>query len=147
MADSIRQQIITALDTRLKTITKAKGYGTDAGKNVFDWLDRDLADSELDAIVYRDPSNEIADETFNQTTNRLRLEIEARTKAAATTAAQIRKIVQDIYAALGTDEKFGQLAYQTLQVGETIDIQQQDKIMASATITLDVYYITQKWSY
>ena len=37
MADSIRQQVINALDTRLKTITIANGYLTDLGTNVAAW--------------------------------------------------------------------------------------------------------------
>lgn len=147
MSDSIRQQIMSALDTRLKLIKTTGGYKTNAGNNVFDWLDRDLDDSELDAIVYRDPANEIIEETFSQVSNKLRVEIDAKTKSTSTTAAQIRKIIEDIYKALGTDETFGGLAYQTSPASETIEIRQQDKIMASATIAIDIYYIVTKWIY
>lgn len=146
MADSIRQQIITALDTRLKTITTANGYKTNAGRNVFDWLDRDLADTELDAIIYRDVSNQFQADYFGGTGNRLRIEIEGRTKQASTTAAQIRKIVDDIYKAVGTDETFGGLACETIPVSDELNIQQADKIMALATVILDVYYLGAKWT-
>lgn len=144
---SIRQQIITALDTRLRTITIANGYHTNAGQRVFDWLDRDLADTELDAIVYRDPANEILQETFNQINNRVRVEIEVKTKSASTTGAQVRKLIEDVYKAIGTDETFGGLAHEAQPVSENIDIQQADKIMGSATVVIDIYYMTTKWSY
>lgn len=147
MADSIRQSIMTALDTRLKTIKTTAGYKTNAGNNVFDWLDRDLADTELDAIVYRDPANEILQETFNQINNRVRVEIEVKTKSASTTGAQVRKLIEDVYKAIGTDETFGGLAHEAQPVSENIDIQQADKIMGSATVVIDIYYMTTKWTY
>lgn len=144
---SIRQQIITALDTRLRTITIANGYKTNAGAHVFDWLDRDLADSELDAIVYRDTNNNIISEGFDYYENRMRVEIEAKAKSAATTAAQVRKIIEDIYKAIGTDETFGGLAHYSEPVSDALDIQQADKIAGSATVTIEVVYVAQKWSY
>lgn len=144
---SIRQQIITALDTRLRTITTANGYLTNVGQRVFDWLDRDLADTELDAIVYRDPANEISQETFSQVDNRVRVEIEVKTKSASTTAAQVRKLIEDVYKAIGIDETFGGLAHEAQPVSENIDIQQADKIMGSATVVIEIYYVSTKWSY
>lgn len=147
MADSIRQDIIDALDTRLKAIKVSGGYKTNAGLHVFDWLDRDLADSELDAIVYRDRTSNLQMESFSAVVNMVRLEIEAKTKQASGTARRLREIIEDIYKAIGTDETFGGLAHETLPAGEEIDIQQQDKIMGSAIINIEIAYITQKWSY
>ena len=147
MADSKRQQIITALDTRLKAIKVSGGYQTNAGLHVFDWLDRDLADAELDAIVYRDTNNNIISEGFDYYENRMRVEIEAKAKSAATTAAQVRKIIKDIYKAIGTDETFGGLAHYSEPVSDALDIQQADKIAGSATVIIEIIYVAQKWSY
>jgi hypothetical protein len=147
VTDSIRQQIITALDTRLKTIKKTASYKTDAGNNVFDWLDRDLADSELDAIVYRDKTNEISAEGFDVSGNRVRVEIEAKTKQASGTAARLREIIEDIYKAIGTDESFGGLAIESSPAGESIDIDQVDTIRGNATIAIDISYMSPKWGY
>jgi hypothetical protein len=148
MTDSIRQQIITAIDTRLKTILTTGGsYKTDAGLHVFDWLDRDLADSELDAIIYRDRTNEITPETIQNYSNKVTIEIEAKTKQATDTARQIRKIVEDIYQAIGTDDRWGGLAIDTQPVSEEIDIQQTDKIAGSAKLTIAIEYEKEKWSY
>jgi hypothetical protein len=147
VADSTRQSIMEALDTRLKLIKTTGGYKTSAGTNVFDWLDRDLADSELDAIIYRDRTNQISAEGFKLSGNTVRVEIEARTKQSTTTAEQIREIIEDIYKAIGADETWGGLAIETNPISEEIDIQHVDKIMASATITIEVLYMTAKWSY
>lgn len=147
MPDSIRQQIIDAIDTRFKAITTTNGYKTNIGVHVFDWLDRELADSELDALIYRDTVNEIIQGTIHDYSNQLHLEIEVKTKNASTTAKQVRMMIEDIYKAIGTDDRWSGLAIDTQPVSETIDIQEWDKIMGSATIVVVIEYDTDKWSY
>lgn len=147
MADSIRQQIITALDTRLKTITTANSYKTNAGAHVFDWLDRDLADSELDAIIYRDKQNEITDSGFGTVINTVTVEIEVKTKSASTTAAQVRKMIEDVYKAIGTDDTWGGLALTTNPQTDEIDLSQVEKIAGSALIVIKIEYNTNAWEY
>jgi hypothetical protein len=147
MSDSIRQQLISAIDTRLKTITTANGYKTNAGSNVFDWLDRDLADSELDAIIYRDRSNVMDMSDFDSKMNTVVVEIQVKTKSTTTTAAQVREMIEDVYKAIGTDETWGGLALQTMPKSDDIDVQQSDKITGSGTITIEIQYESAKWSY
>jgi hypothetical protein len=146
MTDSIRQQIIDAIDIRFKTILVTGGYKTNIGQHVFDWLDRDLADSELDALIYRDKHNEITSESFDTCTNRLQAEIEIKTKSA-TTAEQVRLMAEDVYAAIGTDESWGGLALGTDPSSDDIDIQQADKIMGSGKIVIFINYEKARWGY
>ncbi|MCK9570060.1 hypothetical protein M0R72_14045 [Candidatus Pacearchaeota archaeon] len=144
---SIRQQIITAIDTRLRTITVANSYTTNAGAHVYDWLDRDLADTELDAIIYRDRSDVIEHNLTDAFTHRLRVEIDARSKNAASTAAQIRKIIDDIYKAIGVDDTWGGLAQDTsMPTNVEMAIEQADKIMGGASFTIEIEYDAAKWT-
>ncbi len=147
MADSTRQDIIDAIDTRMKTITTANGYKTNAGNNVFDWLDRDLADSELDAIIYRDKSSVMDMSDFDSKMSSVIVEIEVKTKSTTTTAAQVREMIEDTYKAIGTDETWGGLALQTMPKSDDIDVQQSDKITGSGTIMIEIQYESAKWSY
>lgn len=147
MADSIRQQIITALDARLKTITIANGYNTDAGLHVYDWLDRALADTELDAIIYRDPSCDINHGLAVAYINKVRVEIEAKTKQAGNTAERLRHILEDICAAINTDETWAGLAENSEPLENSMDIQQDEKIKGSATLQIEIEYTTDKWSF
>jgi uncharacterized protein (DUF927 family) len=147
MADSIRQQILDAIDTRFKTIKTTAGYKTNIGNNVFDWLDRDLADTELDALIYKDPINELSSTTITQWNNKVNLEIEVKTKSASTTAKQVRMMIEDIYKAIGTDATWGGLALRSNPVSEEISIQQQDKIVGSAKIIISIEYVKLKWGY
>jgi hypothetical protein len=147
MADSIRQQIMDKIDARLKTIKTSAGYKTDIGANVFDWLDRDLAGKELDALIYRDRSAEIETETLELRNNRVRLEIEVKTKSGSTTAEQVREMIEDVYKAIAQDDTWDGLAIDTNPVSEEIEIGQNDKISGQATITVEIEYRTAKWEY
>lgn len=147
MPDSTRQDIIDAIDTRLKTIKTTAGYKTNAGTNVFDWLDRDLADSELDAIIYRDRNNVMDMADFDSKMNTVVVEIVVKTKSTTTTAAQVRKMIEDVYKAIGTDETWGGLALQTIPRTDEIDVQLSDKITGSGTITIEIQYESTKWAY
>lgn len=147
MADSTRQDIVDAIDTRLKTIKTTAGYKTNAGNNVFDWLDRDLADSELDAIIYRDKSSVMDMSDFDSKMSSVIVEIEVKTKSTTTTAAQVRKMIEDVYKAIGTDETWGGLALQTMPKTDDINVQQSDKITGSGTIMIEIQYESAKWSY
>ena len=147
MADSIRQDIIDALDARLKAIKVSGGYKTNAGLHVFDWLDRDLADTELDAIIYRDRTDDLTPLSTRKFENRVTVEIEAKTKQASGTARRLREIIEDIYKAIGTDETFGGLARSTRPEREEIEIQQQDKISGAATLSISIVYETTKWGF
>lgn len=144
---SIRQNIITAIDGRLKIITTANSYKTNIGQHVFDWLDRDLADSELDALIYRDKSNEISDTGFGAVMNTVTVEIEVKTKSSSTTAAQVRKMIEDVYKAIGTDDTWGGLALSTIPEADVIELSQAEKIAGSAIIIVKIQYYTNNWQY
>jgi hypothetical protein len=147
MTDSIRQQLIDKIDARFKTITTANGYKTNIGSHVYDWLGRELDDSELDALIYRDVLSEIEVGTIHEYSNQLRLEIEVKTKLASSTAKQVRKMIEDVYKAIGVDDRWSGLAIDTQPVSEMIDLQQYEEIMGSAMIVVAIEYDTDKWVY
>lgn len=147
MTDSIRQQIITAIDTRMKTIQTTAGYKTNAGVHVFDWLDRDLADSELDAIIYRDRTCEQSSDMNDRTTNNLIIDFEIKVKSTSTTAQQARKVLEDICKAIAVDETWGGLAEDTFPVSNTIGVEQTDKIAGTAELVIEIEYTTNKWDF
>jgi len=147
VTDSIHQQIIDKIDARFKTIKKTGGYKTDVGLHVFDWLDRDLADTELDALIYRDKSNTKNASSQKIFDNKVQLEIEFKTKSAGSTARQVRMMAEDVYKAIGIDETWGGLAQKTNPLQDNINVDQANKIVGSGTITVEIEYRTAKWQY
>ncbi len=142
MADSIRQQIMTALITRLQTITVANGYETNVGDNVNDWHVSNFQETELPAMDVRD-ANESTEVRggFHQNT----LSVEIETKVSGTTSATImRDIIADVVKAIGTDTSFGGLVQNVLPVqNTTVELDQKDKRIASILQSFDIIYLTE----
>ena len=86
-------------------------------------------------------------ETLELRNNRVRLEIEVKTKSGSTTAEQVREMIEDVYKAIAQDDTWDGLAIDTNPVSEEIEIGQNDKISGQATITVEIEYRTAKWEY
>jgi hypothetical protein len=145
--DSIRQQIVDALVTRLEGILVNKGYETDLGLNIFEWRTTDFQESELPGCVVRDPDEE-TEVKGQYHYNKLNIEIEAKTKnspvTALTTARESRKVIADITRAIGTDPTFGGLAIMTDPVdNESLDMEQKDRQFGSILMKLNILYRTK----
>lgn len=145
MAESIRQQIVSAVETRLKTIKVVNGYETDIGLNINVWQTTDFQESELPAIDVRDPSEEVDVRGGNHICN-LTIEIEAKV-SGTTSAAAMRDIIADTIKAIGTDPTFGGLAQDTRPVtNDSFGFGQNSKKIASIVMTFEARYITKKFS-
>ncbi len=104
----IRQRIIDALDTQLKSILIASGYDTNVGSNVFSWRDIEnnpFAASELPGLNYRDS---ISDRSVGcgSYDNTLRVDVEAY----AASMEDIRQILGDIEKVIVDNEQWGGIA-------------------------------------
>jgi len=146
MADSIRQQIIDAVDTRLKTILVSNGYETDVGKYVDEWRAYPQELAKLPALVYRD-SNATSESTFGTHVHDLRVEIEV-TASGATAPKTIRKMAADVTKAVATDLTWGGLAEDTRIEAQPQDIQieQESKRIASTLLAFNVVYRTERFN-
>jgi hypothetical protein len=152
MADSIRQQIISALDTRLKTILVANGYASNVGQHVYEWRSADLEESSLPGIIYRDiSSGEALPVTIMAADSKrefpLDVEIDIHVKTGATSApAQMRSMIADVIKAIGTDPTFSALAVMTEYNGDETSVEQQERTMGSATMRFRIIYRTKLWN-
>lgn len=145
MADSKRQQIISALDTRLKTIKTIAGYQTNLGNNVFEWNNKPLAANEMPGLIYRDVSNSRQEGAIGKFRWGLNVEIEIMT-SGSTAAADVRKMLADVYKAIGTDVYFSALAVTTEQPeSDEMQIVKEDKKIGGALIKLSIIYDAAKW--
>lgn len=104
-----RQRIFDAVAARLRTISVANGFQTDAGAQVDDWPVRydeeDLAalPAKVALGVY-DLPDEVSKESKHSkgSTHRLRVQVRVH-KGAAVSAAELRAVVGDVVDALGRD--------------------------------------------
>lgn len=143
---SIRQQIMTAMDTRLKTILVANGYETNLGQKVYAWKATPLDDVDLPALEYRDIANDrLEGGPIGKFRWALTIEIGIVAASASTTIADVRKMLNDVYKAMGTDETWSTLAQWTEQPSDKVEIEQQDKIIGGAKILFNIVYDAPKW--
>jgi hypothetical protein len=142
MTTSIRQQIITAVDTRLKTITTVNGYNTNLGNNIFEWRDAPLQESELPGAVYRDlQQTTVMAVGYHEHALALEILILLSGTEAATT---IRKLIADVIKCVGTDRTWGTLAEDTLPVSdEEIAIEHAGKKIGGISLKFIIQYVTK----
>lgn len=147
MTDSIRQQIIDKIDARFKAIKTSGSYKTNIGRNVFDWLKRDLSTTELPALIYKDKEVEISTDTLELYNNKIILEVELKAEAGTGTAESIREMIEDVYKAIGTDDTWSGLAIDSQPISEEMDIEHADKIIGTALVIIEIEYQREKWGY
>ena len=101
MPTPIRQLVVTALDTLLKTIKTTAGYQTNLGSNVFWWRDTPLQASELPGVVCRDMNDTIV-RAIGQHEHSLTIEVIVSVNSSDS-GATMRLAISDIIKALGTN--------------------------------------------
>lgn len=145
MATPIRQTLINNIKTQLQTITVANSYETNLGSNVFEWRESPLQQSELPAIILRDPSNQLV-KTFGKHESVLRLELEIYTQG---TPATMRKAIADVIKCIGVEGKkdnpFTVAEVIKFAGDEEIETEHTEHKFAGVKMTFEIEYITDPW--
>ena len=137
MTDSIRQRIISAVDTRFKTILVAGGFKTNMGQHIFEWKTDPFQASEVDGLTYNDRTEqrEVGCGIYDLT---LPLEIEI----ASTTPAQVRKCLADLEKAIHVDLTWGSLAFGSDLDANEMVVEKKEHVYTGSKITMNIYYRT-----
>lgn len=143
---STRQQIVTALDTLMKTIKVVNGYQTNAGLNVFVWRSTPLEQTDLPAILLRDTTDPIDAEGVTDRADHL-LTVEFALYASGATAdAASRTLVEDVLKALGTSPTLSGKCYDMRPTASNLVAEHQDIRLAAASLTIQIRYRTSRWA-
>ena len=139
---SVRQSIVNAVETRLKTIKTANGYETDIGSNINVWQVVDFQETELPAIDIRDTAESVEVRGGNHVCT-LTVEIEAKV-SGATSGVVMRDILADIIKAVGTDSTFSGLVQDSRPLqNESFGFGKRDKTIASILMTFEMRYLVK----
>jgi len=144
MSDTIRDQIIQALKTRLETITVANGYETNIA-NVYDYKADTIDPSLMPAANIKDPNESQLRRGRNLHCS---LEIEIIIHIAGNNRAAIRNFYGDIVKAIGVDVRFGGLSQNTFPAGNASVANENsvsDEVM-SMTLSFQIDYVTQNFN-
>jgi hypothetical protein len=148
MADTVFQQIRSAIDTRLKTILVANGYNTDAGSHVFYWRTALLSpDSELPGIIYLDTGESTENSEFALQTNKASVIVKCFACGSddATIKAALDQIYADVMKAIGVDETWGGLAISTEKISHAIEMERKEQVVGSFSIEFQITYRHKRW--
>lgn len=147
----IRQDIVTNIETRMKTILKSGGYHTNLGASVFVWRTVGVPASELPILIIKDSIDTKMGEGVSTPYSKddWKLDIEIITLASDGNASDtaLRQAVADIYKAIGTDDTWSGKASSTFLESDEIGlIKQEDKTVIGAVVKFYVQYRTSKYA-
>lgn len=154
MPNNVRQRIVDAVKARFQGITAANGYDTNLGQNVFVWRDTSkgaasFAENELPALNLRDSDNQLEYLSPDRFTNELDIEAEVVALAAANVDAEVRKMIRDIYTAIGVDRKWtvtgAPLAVDTLPGSDSMGVDHAGTKTGGAVVKFKIRYRTKAW--
>jgi len=137
----IRQKIVTAIVDQMKFISSANGFYSEAGKNVFEWLDKPLDKDEYPAIIVRDPADNAADGQVLE--HKLKIEIDIAVKDGKNATWNMREVSSDVIKAFGQVEDL--LGYQCAYSGNEFLVEHRDTVYGGVRLEFEVNYITSRW--
>ena len=152
MTDSYRQQLVNAIAARLATIAPGVVFQLSDGpytcqstiKGVYPWRKVPFSKAEVPAIKMDDADAKTTPGPSTMHEHKLAVDLEVHT-LGATAASVVRAIMADIVAAIGSDPRWGRLAYWTDLDSHTIDVEQAGDIIGAAQINITVTYRTPLW--
>jgi hypothetical protein len=147
-----RQTIIDAIKTRLQLINGASPYYLDVSANVYiqrdtpfeTWDERELPGVNI-VDTDEDPDQQLLNGASNVWYRSLSVAISLVSNGALADT-QVRKGIADIQRAIGTDLTWGTLAIDTNWTGTTLEKDQQEQRILSATVNIKILYSTTQWS-
>jgi len=149
MADSIRQDVINALKTRMATITTGNGYETNIGTYVKEWYTGDANSDNIpmlnivdESVDIRMEGDELGGIRMGKERHEMDVTLEVRLSNGTSTSTTLRKAIADIYKAMGTDRTLGGILKDSRPRNDQIKIEQNDKVVGLANVSLSLFYET-----
>jgi len=139
--DLIRQKIVTEIVNQMQQISGAKGFYSEAGVNVYEWLEKPLDKDEYPAIIIRDVSDEAQEGQV--LSHSLKIEIDIAIKNGAETTWDMREVSSDVLKAFGNVEE--SLNYQCAFIGSDFLLEQKDTVYGGVRLEFKVNYQTRRW--
>jgi hypothetical protein len=147
---SIRQQVMDALETRLKTVLISNGYSTNAGQKVYPWRLEPFTPADMPGIALRDPGEDVEAEAIKTPKGRQlhKMRVELYLCATGSDAVSTaRAMILDVMAAIGTDPTFGGLIDWVSDIKDEVQADQEDNLVCSALVSMTFNYRREAYSY
>lgn len=152
MSDSIRQQIVDAIQLRLGTIMQGQSFTLPDGlyvcqnsiAGVYPWRKTPFSTREVPAIEFWDASAEVSPSESSRQEHELHIGLQILV-AEKTPASTARSILADVTACIGSDARWGGLARWTNITGHGLVVEKAGDVIAAAQLSFTVIYRTPLW--
>lgn len=149
---SIRQQLIDAIESRLRQIAPGKVFTLPGGpyscsssiKDVCPWRKVPFSLNQVPAIAFWDTDAGVTPGPSTQHEHKLKIELEGHV-AGGTPADTARVIMNDVIACIGSDPKWSNLARWTDIDSHEISVEQSGDTIAGIMINFTITYRTPLW--
>lgn len=149
---SRRQQIVDAIEARLGQIAPGKVFTLPDGpyictstiKGIHPWRKTAFGKTEVPAIRFRDGDADVEPGPSTQHENKLRVVLDASILGSVT-ASVARALLADVVAVIGSDPKWGGLAYWTDITSHSVDVDQAGDVIEGVQVHFTVTYRTPLW--
>lgn len=138
-----RDTIVSAMQTRLAACTVAGGYHTTLTNRVATWQPAPAGSWGVVLLPKEEPITETLINGIWGRTLAIDISVQADGSTSGTTVSQI---VEDIYKAIGTDIQWSGNAINTRPVRTIWEVDQNEKRITGATITVEIDYRTGAWA-
>lgn len=139
----LRQDIVSAIKSRFAALTTGGGYHNTLTGKVFLFFGR-TAEAET-LIDVRDTTQRIEDLSGTKWNRTMSVSINI-TVVGGTSDELGRALIEDMYHAIGTDRTWGGLAIETVALGDSLDVEQEEKRVTGATVNIEILYRTGAWA-
>ena len=146
MADPKRHTVIEALKTRLQTITTGNGYYYDMDTRVDVWRVVPYLPAELPRINIMDEVDSLTDQKEGSEVQDWQLDVRIAVFVPITAILTLRKHIADIYLAIGADPYLNTNVIYVYPVSDSIELDQEEKAVASATLNFRIHYRHNKYT-
>ena len=135
-----RQKIVDVVLENLKNIKIDKGFYSDAGKNVFEWMDKTLEDRDFPAIIIRDSSSKVSDQSLLE--HILRVEVDVATKGK-NSAWNMREVSSDVLKTFGIIEDA--LNFKVSYLGFESLVEQRESMYSGTRMEFEIIYHSRRF--
>lgn len=136
----IRQKVVDSIVENLKRIRIDNGFYSDAGKNVFEWMEKTLEDRDFPALIVRDPSSKTNAQSLFQ--NVLKIEVDVATKGK-NSILNMRETTSDVLKIFGELENI--LNYKIDYLGYETMLEQRESMYSGTRMEFEITYYSRRF--
>ena len=135
-----RQKIVDVVLENLKNIKIDKGFYSDAGKNVFEWMDKTLEDRDFPALIIRDSSSKVNETSSLEHILKIEVDIAIKGKNSIWS---MREVSSDVLKTFGIVENI--LNFKINYLGFESLVEQRESMYSGTRMEFEVIYQTRKF--